>query len=109
MLLPCACAMASLFSWTSQELCGIIPSPVCVQARPPSSRAVNGAVQLQGAESERAGVVTQPASLSPGAAAVWGHSMSPGVPCMCCHLGRGQGEPLLAFPSPGEPVGIKLE
>lgn len=35
------------------------PSPTCVQARPCSSRAMNGAVQVQGAESERAGLVTQ--------------------------------------------------
>lgn len=59
MLLPCACAMASLFSWTSQQLRGIIPCPTCVQARPSSSRRMNGAVQVQGAESEHAGVVTQ--------------------------------------------------
>lgn len=51
--------MASLFAWNSQQLCGIIPCPTCVQARPSSSRAVSGAVQVQGAESERAGVVTQ--------------------------------------------------
>lgn len=35
------------------------PSPTCVQARPSSSRAMSGAVQVQGAESERAGVVAQ--------------------------------------------------
>lgn len=35
-----------------------LPS-TCVQARPSSNRGMNGAVQVQGAESERAGVVTQ--------------------------------------------------
>lgn len=89
------------------------PSPTCVQARPCSSRAMNGAVQVQGAESERAGLVTQ----TPACTSVPRESQQCGVrarprcsvtPCTCWHLGRGQGEPLLAFPSPAEPEGIKL-